>query len=1242
MCEIRQGLRAARFALVCVFMVSSARARADDAIAPTPLADPGFRLLAAQPDGTQLAMDALEESHADKVAILDWLRAHAKPEKDLGIECRLLAALARGMHAHAEEIEKADDLVLRSEPDRVEGWIHRAAQNADREGAQSAAWAAEAYAQGLRRVDFSWPGWHDVLHFGKERDWVRLAVDAGQIEGWIRALATALRDTPQNMARLDAATFVLRVMREQAVRAKPALIEPLLAAIEESQPQMVLGDVTGVIEVMRGFESAGRLDAARRLARWLVEAKVAAEVTGDENETAAAFSERWSNEHPEPARPAEKDSLSAAKHQLAQRAHVADAAQAAALRGGCRTLINTWEDTMPRYQAATTARQILALAMDGDERPFAVHLLELAAAQPRNESLICHALLATALADQLKAEHLALASALGVQARGRIAQRLHAFALADHLPLAALAAWVEGGALAAVHGSEGRPMERAIFESLLLSMDGLQRADAKEALARVLAAVRATPPRAIDVEHWQRLSVLTLRAGDEGAARDLAKSWLGALAFGPVEREHLFHIANAAVLGGVERGRAFARAALEIWKRQYESVRASDWPLPGVTSRVAQALIETDDVDGFREFVTSLQPAAAAVRGSYTGRMVDELAALRDLLDGKGRLCPAVDVWMRTGSGAERAATVQWQFVLPELGSSTSRPITITTGDRDSRRAFDEFTDARWWHAGAVVPALAHLSGRYDLMLYTGTTRSMRVLATIRGASSAGECAAANAPASGCVRAGLRSQLGDVSWSGQPRYYSTMPAVFTTGDEPAASERDTHARAPVVRRPQLASWTEQDEERWGALIADPVPLDGSAEYLLTRWPQSAGAQKDLAVRMIMLDEKQRPLGPVPLVSTAPQGFASVSPLQTPPAGTHRALTQRFRPGDWQGDGDLVEPLVGGGRAGSAAPRFAAFVTREKAAAPQPLLQLRPFSGGDGTGVPDDSFSSTTPPMPELNDEHMGDLGFYVHSWHVTFASDRAILTGKGILRGFDPTHVPWRQLVATESPLIEGNEWPMCFTAARALIVEPPWNHMRDLGVRFLPFDAGGKSYPACERKTLPLPTYNNGELSAHLDGAVLLVSSEHGDKPEPVCSWMEPDGHMHVLPLPRPPIRGNPGLEVAWWGPGGTKFTLHEDGLLFHIEHINGLRLLGVEEGDPDKIPEGCTPGKRKRKRTWVLERPDVLAELDKKTSATLRRYHLRTPCEGKPMSFDREGYVILFALGTHEILRVNPPPRE
>ena len=319
-------------------------------------------------------------------------------------------------------------------------------------------------------------------------------------------------------------------------------------------------------------------------------------------------------------------------------------------------------------------------------------------------------------------------------------------------------------------------------------------------------------------------------------------------------------------------------------------------------------------------------------------------------------------------------------------------------------------------------------------------------------------------------------------------------------------------------------------------------------------------------------------------------------------------------------------------------KFMAFVTRDEGSGVLPLIQLRPFKD-EGTDQPVPSHRELIP-HPELNDEHVADLGFCPHGWHVTFVSDRAVMGGKGQIMAFDITHIPWKPLVHSISPLIEGNEWPLCFEPNRSLVIEPSWTGTRDLGLRFLPFNPLGERYGACERLKLPLPTYTEGELSENHDGAVLTVASQPGDHPEPVCTWVEPDGKCHVVPLPRPPLTGKPGIEIAWWGPEGSRFTLYEDGLLFEMEHLNDLRLINVRPGSPDDMPKGGTPGRNRRNREWTLERPDTLAQKDKKSGAIVRRFHLSVPCEGRPMSISNSRYLIL-STTEHEMIRVAPPAK-
>jgi hypothetical protein len=280
-------------------------------------------------------------------------------------------------------------------------------------------------------------------------------------------------------------------------------------------------------------------------------------------------------------------------------------------------------------------------------------------------------------------------------------------------------------------------------------------------------------------------------------------------------------------------------------------------------------------------------------------------------------------------------------------------------------------------------------------------------------------------------------------------------------------------------------------------------------------------------------------------------------------------------------------------------------------------------------------------MPELNGEYVATVGFRPRSWHITMGPQRGVIAGQGMLTGFDVARIPWKPLLRTESHLLLGNEWPMCFASERALVVEPSWTGDRKLGVRFVPFGKDGENYGACERRDLPLRTYTRSEFSINRDGALFMLASAKVEKPEPVAAWLFPDGRMSVCPLPRPPLKGSPDLDIAWWGPAANRFTLHEDGILFEMEITDELRLVDQRPGSPSDMPPDATPPRSKKKPQWKLERPDILAELDTTTGATVRRFHLAQPCEAKPIAFTATSPVFLFTT-EHDIIRVNPPPRK
>lgn len=1148
----------------------------------TKLADPAFRTRAEQPDGLGFAMRELAGSPSGQSGLYEWLQQNVKTAEGHVIECLLRAYLARDLERPAAEINAADDLVLKAAPGLPQGWFGRAEQYESGTQKESAAWASEAAVQGMRRVNLAAASWHEQASGYRGVNWLAHVVKTNHLTEWVKAMAAAVENAPHGAARADACSVVLALLRHEAVRKEPLLSQILLEAVESAQPQLVLGDPSNFLVLMRDLQNAGNPALAQRVARLLVLAPIPQNGGGE-------------------------------------------------AAGGMKELLGMWENTTPLHQPTTQAWQILKTAM-GDDPAFAETCLQAAQQQPWNENLITHALLAQALGGGVSVEQLQLAAGLGEESRARVALRLAAFAPEGSHPETVTGPWLEELALKLVARMQTAAAERAAFENLLNCLEWLERREEKKRIAHVLDAAGKATPRMNDLDHWERYARFMVRQQREEQLRALATAWGAALDESSEQKEHLLPLARTATAAGQKGGADFAMMALRLWEKHHAEMTTTSLPPPGTASRVGEALMACDDVEGFSSFVSSLENLPKNRLTPLYLQMTEELAALRDLIEGRGDLAPAVDAWVRAPAAENEVPTVQWQLVLPELGRSAERPVTITTGDRDGKTAADRLSDARWWRAGTFIPALERLSGKVTLEVLAGDDpQKLLSLAYLAKADARGSLPVEKLPRSGSLKIMLRSLINAMTHSSEPRAFSTHAPVLMTGREPEAGTAGSAVAWQEEAAPQPESWQPEDAQRWGRLVAAPVRLEEDAEYLLTTWPEARSS----TVRMILLDEQQRPLGPVPVTSNGWQE-GRLSLTHTPANRSSRYSTQRFRPGDWAGDGDLVFPKDG--RAGEQPARFIALVTRDAVVKALPALQLRPYRTAAMVEKTDKNFRSHKPELPELNDEYIGDLGFTLRSWHVTFACDRGILTGKGGLAGFNVMHIPWKPLVRADSGLLEGNEWPMCFTPERSLVIEPPWNNTRTLGLRFVPFDTTGEHYAACRRIELPLPTYNRGEISEWNDGAVLMVSSQSGENPEPVCAWVEPDGQCHVVKLPRPPIKNKPGLEIAWWGPGGTLFTLHEDGLLFHMEHRNGLHLLSVEPGSPDDIPEGATPGRSKRKRAWRLERPDVLIHVDKKTNVVTHRYHLPKLCEGLPMSFDSRGYVILFTT-EHEIIRVNPP---
>jgi hypothetical protein len=1213
----------------------------------TNLADPAFRLRASQGGGKNYLLDSIpaESRQAD----YDWLRANAKPSPEQALECRLIAWLARDLKRPADEIQKADDMLLQAAPDLPEGWLNRAEfyQAAVEQEPEKAAWALDTFAQGLRRVNFATHDWRASISSVNVNEWFERAAKAGKLALLGDALGDALRSTPRGEAMLDVATYLRGVLQSQTWLDDPSAGERLLEVMAQAQPHLALGDAQGYIEMARAFEIKNQRGLMERVARLLALAPVPEEVAAPVNISRSGFALQWNGAHPAPAPPENATPLQQAEHEIAMERHDAKAQQIAKLRAGWVTMELAWEDTMPRYLPMTQARELLMMAVGDDTAAFADAAMTVAKEQPWNEGLISYALVSSAITDSLFEDALAVADKLDAAAHARLALRLHAFAPTSHLPHDALGPWMMDGAKSLLSATtEGKAPERDASATLLQTLDAFERAKDEARLEELLALVMNKPPRVEDADQWKQLSTLVVRHGSHDQVAAFSGIWAASLDKTPEEPLHLAAISAAAVRGGVARGKGYADLTLRIWTRHYAEKGERTMEDAVAASRVAESLLACEDLAGFSEFVLGLQKAPGANAYATFARMTKELVALQELLSGEGNRLPAVDAWVQAPAEEGGKARVQWRFVLPELDSLASRvpPIRIQTivGGRDaaSNMAVEESDDARWWAAGTSHPLLRNLAGRFDLTISAGDSPAkLRSVAELEKAADKGSVEVSDLPESGCIRVMLRTSAG-ATGQAESRLYSLRASLFETGREPDAIGQEPALAPPIGEHPSPVTWTPRDDERWGRLIGPPIAIEDGTEYLLTQFaPPAITDAKAIPAQLILLDERQRPLGPVPLVST---GFHAGSHL-TATYTQHFASTQRFRASDWGWAEDVVclREKTKAQAEQTVPARYMAFVSRSTGEGQPPLLQLRRYREPVGGTGAESSGSSDLTQMPELNGEYVTTVGFRVRAWHITMGPERAIFTGEGRIAGFDVGRIPWKPLMRVQSHLILGNEWPMCFASERALIVEPSWTGDRRLGLRFVPFGKDGENYIACERKDLPLKTYSRGELSINHDGALMMVASENREKPEPAAAWLFPDGRCSVCPLPRPPLTGNPGLDVAWWGPEPNRFTLHEDGMLFELEITDELRLVTSKPGSPEDMPPGATPPKSKKKPQWRLERPDILTEHDTTTGVMVRRFHLPQPCEARPMSFNETSPVFLYTT-SHEIIRVNPPPRK
>ena len=363
-------------------------------------------------------------------------------------------------------------------------------------------------------------------------------------------------------------------------------------------------------------------------------------------------------------------------------------------------------------------------------------------------------------------------------------------------------------------------------------------------------------------------------------ASEFADAWLSGLTNSTAQAEHLPAMADAAVLGGPMYGKEFAKGALTLWMLQNASAHQTSLTATGVACRVAEAQVVCDRIDGFKNLVSQINTSVRSQPSSYLSYAARELTDLSRLLDGEPGTRPGVESWLQPGPTSKDEATLQWQFVLPELSSNPSRPIYIPVGDRDSTVASQKPRDARWWKAGTPLPALAKLANKFDIDVFIGASPTdLELVGEQRSASYQGSMALKGLPPSGFLRVDVHFSQRSVL-TGELRPYSLNPAVVSSGGEPNAKEAGEATGATLQPTPFPASWQPVDELRWGRLTGPPIPIQQGTEYLLSEWSATHSKSKPIRVRLILLDENQKPLGPVPVISTGPV-IGHVSPLDPP-------------------------------------------------------------------------------------------------------------------------------------------------------------------------------------------------------------------------------------------------------------------------------------------------------------------------------------------------------------------------
>lgn len=353
----------------------------------------------------------------------------------------------------------------------------------------------------------------------------------------------------------------------------------------------------------------------------------------------------------------------------------------------------------------------------------------------------------------------------------------------------------------------------------------------------------------------------------------------------------------------------------------------NQWPIRHVVS----ALIVADEIAEAERIMPMIETWAKV--GNYSGppAFALEARALVDLMAKQPSLLPGAVAWPRK-EPASTATTIQWEFVI----CLTSR----LRGDAMigvRRTVIGDVSEDKATRTEQRSPLLSRLSGRYDVEIQAGETqKDLRTVATIKNAPWKGEMTVSALPTEGFMRAVVRSAT--LNTESPAHAYSLSSPLFSTGTMPEAAANDHAVGCKLPVNDALAKrlrWPPGEIAYRGRPVTELLPIDQTADYLLTVWPawDSTFAFRNggVEVRWVNLVFLDADLHEVGMQSVAEFAMNTTShPWRLPRFTDMRmAPDQMFLPTCGVGNPPLPKPI-----------RYAVFTVRGVDSLPLPLLQFQ--------------------------------------------------------------------------------------------------------------------------------------------------------------------------------------------------------------------------------------------------------------------------------------------------------------